>query len=99
ELDYGTEGLNTKAQRHKERPRLKVIYAAFLSVFVPLCLCVPLSIPPCNLFWRELLHSGPEPPRGCDERRNGGGHSSRDSTAGRVRVGPDPGAARFSAPC
>src|SRR5437867_10122040 len=30
---------DTKAS-HKERPHLKVIYAAFLCGFVPLCLCV-----------------------------------------------------------
>src|SRR5437867_2640432 len=29
-----------KARSHKERPLLKVIYAAFLCGFVPLCLCV-----------------------------------------------------------
>jgi len=37
------EHKDTKARRHKERPCLKAIYAAFLCVFVPLCLCVPLS--------------------------------------------------------
>src|SRR5207247_11146643 len=31
---------DTKARRHKERPLSKLIYAAFLCVFVPLCLCV-----------------------------------------------------------
>ena len=37
-----TEHKDTKAQSHKERPHLRVIYAAFLCGFVPLCLCVAL---------------------------------------------------------
>src|SRR2546421_4209745 len=31
---------DTKAQRHEERPHKMVLIAAFLRVFVPLCLCV-----------------------------------------------------------
>ena len=37
---HSQEHKDTKAQSHKERPLLKVIYAAFLCGFVPLCLCV-----------------------------------------------------------
>src|SRR6266850_6167127 len=46
--------LNTKARRHKERPQTKVLDAAFLCAFVPLCFTIRL-FPNYSMSARVLL--------------------------------------------